>query len=301
MITFKQYLAIDEAIIKPWEQFPVETERAVDMLNSSHKDGLKAITTGGLLFRGFKGTTIERGLAGVIDPSKGERTSRDSNNAYQLAMGRSPALSEYPSRGKSLICSTSLFEARHYGTPYIVVPADGATVAVSAFADFLETEMRDSITLSVESFNTLIRKAAEYLDVDRGETNKFTDADALNKAFDAKSAEELAALFNEYSACQLTRATLIEFFNQHKTNRFDAIAAKNMTPQSLGLRLVKFGDVIGPSEELECWVSARCMVIPCSMFGDILARLDEQKFPIHNKYLQMLKKDVFKTMAGRAG
>jgi hypothetical protein len=300
VITFKQFLSLGEAIIKPWEQFSVETEKAVGMLNSSHRDGLKAITTGGLLFRGFKELGVERGSMAIVDPSKGERTSRDSNNMYQLAMDRSAALKDYPSRSKALICSTSAYDARHYGTPYVIVPVDGTKIAVSQSEDFAtETFMKGSFTSSVESFSTLLRRVAEQLKIDHRGDGKFTDADALNRVFDSKTPEEIAEAFDSYSYCVISKEDLIDFFEKHKKNRFDAIATFSFTPATISTRLVEYGENLEPIYDYECWLSARCMAIPCPMFGDILNRLKEQSFPIHAKYKTMMENGIFPKMIGR--
>jgi hypothetical protein len=283
MITFKEFLA--EKVIKKWETENLTVRKAIDILNASHKDGLRAISNGGLLFRGNENApdTIHS-----IDPRTGIRTSRDSNNLYQLAMERSTALQDYPSRGKSLICSTSFLNANAYGSVYVVVPEDGTELAVYEKRDLLYAKYKGgTFTQSLETFSYQLEELATRLDFKIG--SKFTDTAALNKAFAKATPEEFVTELAATMPKTFNWPTYIKIFEKVKNNRFDYIASQDLTPETLKLSLHKYGSALGVSnvnstQGKECWFSAKAILIPVSIFREILTELSAQGHPIHKAY-----------------
>lgn len=148
MITFKQYLSEDvltEAMVKKWFSKPVDVETAISVLNSSAKLGLEAIKNGGLIYRGFKGESSPKSGFMAFDSSTGKRTSRDTNNLYQLMMGDSKKMTDYPDRSHSFICTTYIGTAEKYGDffgAYVMVPLDGTKIAMSAVDDIFNQQMK---------------------------------------------------------------------------------------------------------------------------------------------------------------
>src|SRR4051812_3088795 len=126
MITFKDFLT--EQMLKPWTIDKLKVDQAIELLNIHCKNGLTAIENGCLLYRGEKKKNSIPFQ--MIDASRGERTSKDTNNIYQLMMDNSTALANYPKRSKSLICSTSYSEARDYGIARVIIPFDDVEIAV---------------------------------------------------------------------------------------------------------------------------------------------------------------------------
>jgi hypothetical protein len=141
MKTFKQFL--QEANVKSWSAFNVLTDDAINLLNAHCKDGLKAIASDTILYRGddsFNADFVSLDLSDMV------RTSRDSNNVYQLMMDNSSALTEYPKRSNSMICATSVAIARNYQTNvYVIVPYDNTMIAVGQEDDFPETRFKSGI------------------------------------------------------------------------------------------------------------------------------------------------------------
>lgn len=284
MITFKEFL--EEGLVKKWDQENLTTKKAFELLNTSHKDGLRAISNGGLLFRGDdKGGLVLR----TIDPSTGTRTSKDSNNLYQLGMDRSSALQGYPSRSHSLITSTSWKAAQAYGAIYIVVPADGTTVAVYAKRDLLQHKHRGTYFASVLDFNDGMERLAKAHKV-KTVGYKFADADALNKAFKYVPAEKFAISLDRLSPNELENQ--VQIFKKVVANRFDYIASQELTPTTLKLSLHKYGDALGamPSaaSSKECWFSAKAVLIPLEIFSEMLKELKAKGHPIHKAYKDLL-------------
>lgn len=286
MITFKEFLA--EKVLTKWESENLTAKKAFDLLNTSHKDGLRAISNGGLLFRGDeKGSHVLR----TIDPSTGARTSKDSNNLYQLGMERSSALQGYPSRSHSLIASTSWKAAQLYGAVYIVVPADGTTVAVHKGRDLLDLKYKGGYFASLRDFGYSGEALAEQLGLNP-KSGKYTDAKELNDAFAKPDPKDFTFQLESVTSKSLNAEEQIAIFSKNVKNRFDYLASKDLTPETLKLSLHKYGDALGamPSSasSKECWFSTKAVLIPFWTFRSMLKELKAQGHPIHSAYKDLL-------------
>ncbi len=81
----------------------------------------------------WRGTnaSISSGL-GVVNPKESKRTSvGDSGNHYTLLLDNLRSWSDFPKRSRSLICAMSSEIASGFGTPYVIIPFDGADFAVA--------------------------------------------------------------------------------------------------------------------------------------------------------------------------
>jgi hypothetical protein len=143
MITFKRYLEeelVSESVIKPWSIIKkgASINIVMSLLNTHAKEGwLKAVQNGGMIYRGFDEKPAKADYL-IIDSSTGERTSKDSNNLYQLMLSASTEMKEFADRSKSFICSSSKEIAEAYGYPYVMVPFDGTFLTVSEVSDFFD-------------------------------------------------------------------------------------------------------------------------------------------------------------------
>lgn len=69
---------------------------------------------------------------GVVNPKESKRTSvGDSGNHYTLLLDNLKSWSDFPKRSRSLICAMSREIASGFGTPYVIIPFDGADLAVA--------------------------------------------------------------------------------------------------------------------------------------------------------------------------
>jgi hypothetical protein len=147
MITFKQYLTeqnISEAVIKKWAVNEIDSDDAISLLYEYAKDGLKAIQNGGVIYRGFEEKPGDDDFL-IMDSSTGERTSKDTDNLYQLMLSASTKMKDFPDRSKSFICVTDKYVATIYGQVYVMIPFDGANLAVSKEQDFFHQKINSSI------------------------------------------------------------------------------------------------------------------------------------------------------------
>lgn len=151
MTTFKQFISeqqLQEGVVKKWYTSSMEVKDAITFLNTNAKAGLRAIQTGELIYRGFRSKIGDKKSAFyAIDSSTGVRTSRDTDNLYQLMMSESQPLKAagIHDRHKSMICSSGLSTADGYGDIYVVVPLDGSSISVSDVDDIFNTYVKSSL------------------------------------------------------------------------------------------------------------------------------------------------------------
>lgn len=210
MKTFKQYLLEDTVKIKAWSEVDIDEVSAINYLNANCKTGLEAIKSGQMLYRGFEGGTTD---FKIIDPSTGERTSRDSNNLYQLMFDASDALADYPKRSKSLICSTNYDVATVYGDVYAVFPHDDTKVAIAATSDLFSQRFRAPIfganEFSINRFTKFFEKFLYLLSI-HADINPGNIADSTRKFLSAKTLDERLSKFDAYTLVLKLNAVLMD-------------------------------------------------------------------------------------------
>jgi hypothetical protein len=122
-----------------------------------------------------------RGSYFVVDRSKKERRSRDTNNFYTALIDILPSWSEYPKRSYSVIALAASIGISYYDVQtltedygkycYRVFPKNGAKIAVAnssdAFTSFsnLDKRLRTGIATWTDEFPASMNKCLEKLDV----------------------------------------------------------------------------------------------------------------------------------------
>ena len=188
MLTFKSFLT--EKFIKPWDTKKTTLQGVIDFLNANCKDGITAVANGGLIFRGVTNLGKEYYIQ---DSSGGVRTSKDSNNAYQLLMDNSSALSGYPSRSNSFICTSSPEYASQFGKVYVMIPIDGTNIACADSDDFfgIYTNTGAFAGRSIEELSELLGLLFSKLGA-KPSSGKFTNMQQINEALSKFTPLEIA-------------------------------------------------------------------------------------------------------------
>lgn len=278
MITFKEFLA--ERVLKNWEYSDLDEAPAFKLLNTHCLSGLESIANGSVLFRGVH---MKYGPYSLIDSSTGVRTSKDTNNFYQLMMDNSAALKEYPSRSKSFICSTSYGSAKSYGDyVYAVFPYDGTKIAVSSKSDFIGTK------IAPFGFGRLLQRiSTSFVRIPFNDNTErsFTSIDDLNKLARSTTEEKLRSNIESYVSSGLVhgeRAPMLKFALKHRENFFTDAASMFFTPEKLKLKLVTAGSPIPPKRE--CWFSGKAVFLSYQTFEEITKEMKKQGMPVASKY-----------------
>lgn len=299
------------------EIMPIEVRNAIDLLNNHCKDGLKAISNNGLLIRGF-GSNVEKIArkdvqAAIVDSTKSVRTSRGSNNFYQLMMDRSEALKDYPSRSNSFICTTDVNIAAAYGKVIIMVPFDRTLVAVSSNGDIFSNSRVKLLKYVSFSFKEFIGSSNQFNKSSVDRINGLSQIELLRLLYDkkfgfTKSQEKLNNLLSKSDSGHVTPKMIsmalsslgfdygsaqYKAFSKalasNKKDKFDILATELATPESLGLKLVKFGEPL--RQKTECWFSGKAIALTPYLFIDIINELQKTKeIKIGSQALNIVKK-----------
>ncbi len=214
--TFKDFLSEQQNVIKQWDVTSLSNNQAVDYLIKNSKSSfIKALKNGGLLFRGFKEPPAGEGKCAVINPSTGKRTSKDTDNLYQLMMDESESLADYPSRSNSLICATRPNPATMYGEVYAVIPKNDSKICYILDQDILDVSLTDEIwkysstgPRDHTNISTIKQRAiTRFLSGFKNGREKFKDAQIINERMSKFTDDELCAIF----LCT-TEEDILEYF-----------------------------------------------------------------------------------------
>jgi hypothetical protein len=285
MISFKEFLS--EVAIKKWDVKKTSLDGIIKLLNAQYKDGLNAIANGSVLYRGFGGGKKEAEGYKIINTTDAVRTSRDTNNLYQLCMDHSSVLAQYPKRSNSMICCTRMSGADSFGTINVIIPIDGTKVAVCASKDMFDTMLASAYyeDNNVESFGDHLKSALTALKFPR--QDRYLRIEPIDEFLTNINPSRIAEVFdtNGFNMGLIQKLTN----NCAEDKKMTAIASAVMTPKSLDLKLLPYGGVLPTSGDSgsghalngnEAWFSGKAVAIDLNTFAGILMEMKKLKMPI---------------------
>lgn len=277
-LNFKNFL-----LEKTSDLFHVEEAKdPISLLKENGLAALRAIKNGTVLYRGMGEQRLRHPVS--IISVKSQRVSRDTNNIYQLMMDASPALSEFPSRSKSLICSTRIIGGAVYGDPYVILPFDDTDIAVSSESDFPVTDI-DNYGFDLYELSQNLGYVLEYGFGIRPESGKtYLSIDRIDSMLSKVSFDsEFTKMFYGPDAKDRSdaRDTLIALLKkQPKDKMMSSLAAKLMTPKNLKLSLARFGSIHTTGSK-EVWFDGKALALYPSAFLRLINTLqDEHGFTV---------------------
>lgn len=97
----------------------LEIEEAIHLLNKHCKNALWMLEENKSIYRGD--VSNEKNSFTTIDTNLTTRKSQNTSNYYTMILDNHPEMKDFPKRSKSLICSTSLDDARVYSGAVITM------------------------------------------------------------------------------------------------------------------------------------------------------------------------------------
>ncbi len=215
-------LLLEKTLIKKkWKVDKVSVKKGINLLNAHCKNSLADIASGRILWRGMNNI----GDVAALDSTSTYRTSRDSNNIYQLLMEVSASMKNVPPRTRSFICSSDFSTADTYGaSAYAIFPYDGTTIAQSEVDDFFTTGTNNGYT-ELSDLSAAYGDYLEQLKIKPDEGSKFINAARLDQEL-AKHSAEIVFLMGALAAGFLTheqRATLVKAYNARSKHKVGLI------------------------------------------------------------------------------
>lgn len=305
-----------EAVLHSALYTKLSVNEAQSTLAAHCKESYKAISTGGVLFRGD--LTVGSDFA-LIDTTSLKRTSRDTDNGYQLIMDNAKALASVPKRSGSLICTTSAKTAEGYGHAYALIPFDGIKIAVSDTADFIYQDVIDQLGKSAYLLSELagvsttlpdeLKVSLETLSVAQLLCNVFevnsvqklkqhlakklvgfeSDTDVNSSTLDeATVAGAIEVLIDKYNFSYEEKDALENLIQAKPKLRLRAFASSLVFNRSdLGLKIVLAGKQIVGSD-VECWFSGSAVAISLKEFKSLLNKLEASGLQINQRYKSLM-------------
>lgn len=245
---------------------------------------LRTIKTGNILYRGMS-DSLGRS-ASIIDSAGTKRYSLATNNLYQIMMDSSPALADFPSRTRSIICATNTRSIGLYGGhSYIILPFDGTPIAVAATSDFINQEIHLLDDVQVDLLSSSAGEIIKLLGLRRfftGSKTKFTDIDALDKALEEHeitdnmwdAVKENYFMFKEGDG-EIVFNAIKASYKKNPASTFRSLAKKIMTPGSLDLTLVRAGGAFPTSATgREVWFEGKALSLTPHEFVKTFRQLE---------------------------
>lgn len=111
----------------------------------------------------FRGVDGFGGKYGFIEPSKHRRKSNIAKNYYTLILDNSENWQKFPDRSRSIVCTTDKEQATAYGTPYFVLPFDGAKLGVAPMSDIWQSFMTKEFPyFKLSNFERYLEELKKY-------------------------------------------------------------------------------------------------------------------------------------------
>jgi len=312
---------LTEAVIKPWRKRTLlqktdlftedDVKKATDALIKYCPGFLPALKNSGILYRGSSASSRDTlspraPKLSYVDSSTGVRTSKDTNNFYQLMMEISEPLNDagIPHRSKSLICSTSLMSASNYGAASAVIPVGNPVIAVSDYKDFLNTRVKyaggllgisltdthflDYLNIQLSKFsdgiyddgidnNMLLRSSKKYNTslTELEQKIAAADVDVILAAW-LRAVDPVGASQNN----QLANAVK-SFIEKNHHTFLHALASELLTVESLALKKAQFGDAIPFAKE--CWFSGKAFLLPRELFAKVVDEVKVRGYEVSDE------------------
>lgn len=253
---------------KPLKFKPVDTAKAIAMLNKHCKNALWMLEKDRPIWRGFSWKSEPEDGFTVIDPTKSERISTNTSNHYTVLLDNNPYNKQIglPKRSKSLIASTDRSYADRYGLLFAVVPFDTTPIGCVGHDDMWETRM--SIfgkKVTIEDLNSLYDslKIDDTLEAFKKISNEFST--------DAKMPDWAFIYIERFLKMKLSPAQKAQIKNDFLGYLLDAYSAKNTGHK------VATTATLDRTKDQEVWVGGKCMVIDSLTWHKMRAQLKGEK------------------------
>lgn len=199
MISFKQFISEADGKWVVDEHPSDNVDNTIARLDSFCPGWEKLVESSSseLLYRGFIGGLPTRVVS--IDSTDSFRTSRDTNNAYQLLIDSSSSTKKFASRSRSIICTTALKTARIYSNSnyqniYVIFPKMGQSLTCSEQADFIDHKLKHFGNRDLDTFSMKMGYIFTWLGAKMDENGRYTDRSAIAKVLSSVDPEVLSLL-----------------------------------------------------------------------------------------------------------
>lgn len=195
-------------------------------------------------------------------------------NFYNLLFSNLPSWKKYPKRSKSVVATTSYYEAgnRNYRkTPYRVFPVDGSNIGVCPDWDIWDS-FQDTLDNDLSDFNyilsTFLETASGYFE--KPEILDYIDKDYPNFVRITKMIDALDK--NGMNFYDVEKRDWLEKWVNNPKIPFIDYLNKLLDPTKNGFKIVKSGARIDDNKEV--WTDGECLLVIDEMTMDLLEKIE---------------------------
>lgn len=223
----------------------------------------------------------------MVDPSKHDRVSRNTDNYYTLLIDNSPNWTNYPKRSKSIICSTDEEAATAYGAVFRIIPKKGSRIGVCNDSDFWLSFRK---LMHLEDFNYFLSKLFTLDPSMTKEPGTYQELTRNLRTFDEWVKEMMAEIDANIEDEDLSRSQrreivdegLVEFITEKLKYHPDDIdpapvdfiyrvvglgmtaleaIEEGMEPERNKFKVMAAGNFKAPNRN-EVWTDGKCLMVP---------------------------------------
>jgi len=230
---------------------PIGDKDFKQLIETKYKDSVNAYRKD---IRYYRGTESSSASTLYIDPKKFIRSSKQNQNYYTLLMSYDPSWSKYPPRDKSVIATTNIGYAQNYGTPYIVLPENGATIGIAPSPDIWS------------SFRTTLGGSHNLMPLLDHLEDLFLEANFEDAGKDYKTFKE---------ACKKARVNVGELKTYSKVpySKKDGLykwLVDVFSPDKNRFKVIKAGDAHQAGTDSEVWTDGECLLCKVTHASEVL-------------------------------
>lgn len=255
-LSFKMFLERAEAENNKPDYQDEKLENVIKLIETHCKDSIRHIKNDVCFYRGDKemNPDIDTIVAKSVDSSATVRQSQNTPNFYTVIIDNNPAFKDFPKRGRSFICSTSLHTAANYTgyssfskmgekRTYRIIPYDGVKIGVCDEADIWDSSIN---LFGTEAEIFIFNSMFEGLKI-KSTMQGLEDYDLLLKDVDSKQRKEFE-----------------ESFPYAKANQMDNFVKElfaTYTPHNLGMHSMTTAMDIDKLRDQEVWIGGKVLML----------------------------------------
>lgn len=247
----------------------LEVTKTIDYLKANCSDAFDAYAKGKAIYKGF---SSDRERVTIVDASKIQRTSQNTNNIYTYFTSNvSQKWKAFPPRNRSLICSTHYGTAYNYaratGTVYVIFPFNGAKIGVCPTYD-----MWDSFGVTM---NEDLNSFAEFM---KGQCIRYMEMNGI-KTFGAQAHWDLSnnavePYFPAFMKFPVSDFKVVTWENnafhvsEYAERGYNVAQYMEsiLDPEANGFNVINTSQMSDLPSHSEVWVSGKCVVVAKSVF-----------------------------------
>lgn len=267
------------------EQLNIDPDKLVSFIAKNCPVAYKRAKQGYHIFRGIPFLDYD---VIQVTPKVNRVSPHATNNLYNILLSNLSNWKVFPKRNQSVICTTSMTVARHYGTPTMVFPKNNPRIGVCSESDLWTSFPHMSQILDISSLDTfattLETLIEELLD---------TNVDDENYTEVLKDFKDLERLWKEDSDTMIakfdsTKNKVFEWPPEHRCleNLFDYIFKENngnvrkaiahlLDPKLNKFRCMSLSKFNAVGDQ-EVWFSDSCLLV--SLFNDEILEILDGEF-----------------------